>query len=145
MPVRKASPRKKFYTPEEANATLPLVRRIVEDVVSLAQELRERHDRLQRLGTIPAMTADDPYAEELEQVEREFARGRERMEGYESELKELGIELKDYFMGLVDFPCWMDGREVYLCWRLGEAEITHWHEVHTGFAGRRKLRVEAPL
>jgi hypothetical protein len=144
MPVRKASA-KKYFTPEEATATLPLVRRIVEDVVSLAQELRERHDRLQRLGSIPVQTAGDPYLEELEQVEAEIDRGLERMEGYERELKELGIELKDYFMGLVDFPCWMDGREVYLCWRLGEAEITHWHEVHTGFAGRRKLRVEARL
>src|SRR5438309_4064350 len=99
MPVRKPSA-KKYYTAEEANATLPLVRRIVEDVVSLAQELRERHDRLQRLGSIPVKTAGDPYLEELEQVEAEFVRGRERMEGFERELKELGIELKDYFMGL---------------------------------------------
>ena len=39
------------------------------------------------------------------------------------ELRQLGVELKDYFTGLIDFPCWMDGREVYLCWRLGEPEV----------------------
>ena len=61
------------------------------------------------------------------------------MHEYEQELKNLGIELKDYYTGLIDFPCWMDGREVYLCWRLGEPEVAYWHELEAGFAGRQKL------
>ena len=61
------------------------------------------------------------------------------MHEYEHELQQLGVELKDYFTGLIDFPCWMDGREVYLCWRLGEPEVGHWHELDDGFAGRQKL------
>jgi len=40
----------------------------------------------------------------------------------------------------VDFPCWMDEREVYLCWKLDEPEVSHWHEVDAGFAGRQKLK-----
>ena len=55
-----------------------------------------------------------------------------------------GIELKDYFTGLIDFPCRMDGREVYLCWRLGEPEVGHWHELDAGFAGRQKLLSTTP-
>ncbi len=61
------------------------------------------------------------------------------MREYEQELRKLGVELKDYFTGLIDFPCWMDGREVYLCWQLGEPEVAHWHELDAGFAGRQKL------
>ena len=61
------------------------------------------------------------------------------MHEYERELEQLGVELKDYYTGLIDFPCWMDGREVYLCWRLGEPDVAHWHEVTEGFAGRQTL------
>jgi hypothetical protein len=44
---------------------------------------------------------------------------------------------------LIDFPAWMNGREVYLCWRLGEPDVGHWHELDAGFAGRKKLSGEA--
>ena len=61
------------------------------------------------------------------------------MHEYEAELDQLHVELKDYYTGLVDFLCWMDGREVYLCWRLGESEVGFWHELDAGFAGRQPL------
>ena len=61
------------------------------------------------------------------------------MSGYQRELAQLGAVLKDDFMGLVDFPAWMDGREVCLCYKLGEAEISFWHEVDAGYGGRRPL------
>ena len=54
-------------------------------------------------------------------------------------MKKLKVELKDPFIGLIDFPCLMDGREVYLCWRLGEPELAHWHELDSGFAGRKRI------
>lgn len=57
-------------------------------------------------------------------------------------MKALGVELKG-FDGLCDFPSQRDGREVYLCWRLGEPEVHYWHELHTGFAGRQPLRAES--
>jgi hypothetical protein len=57
-----------------------------------------------------------------------------------TELHELGIQLKDYTRGLIDFPTMRDGRVVLLCWQLGETEkIEWWHEVEDGFAGRQKL------
>jgi len=111
MAARK-QPGKRYFTVSEANATLPYVRAVVRDVTELAAQLRERPD---------------------------LERGPERMQEYEEELRKIGVELKDYFKGLIDFPSVMDGREVYLCWRLGEPEVGHWHELEAGFAGRRKL------
>ena len=139
MAVLKPPTGKKYYTPASANATLPLVRVIVRDVTELARELRERHERLSGALSGKRSGLSDAHQEELLQAQQEVERGQERMHEYERELKELGIELKDYFIGLIDFPCWMDGRDVYLCWRLGEPEIAFWHELDEGFGGRHKL------
>lgn len=127
----------KYFSPTEANAMLPLVRAITEDIVKLAKDLRERRDRLDRAqgaGTIGAA-----HAAELEQAEADFERDKDRFLECQTELQNLGIELKDPVQGLIDFPSWKDGRVIYLCWRLGEPEVAFWHELHTGFAGRQSL------
>jgi len=146
MAARKPDPGKKYFTAQQANATLPLVRAIVRDVTELAQDLRERHQRLSR-GRGPGAGKNAPlseaHQEEMQQAQAELERGRERMQELERELAELGVELKDYFTGLVDFPSLMHGRVVYLCWRLGEPEVGHWHDLEAGFAGRQKLAAEA--
>jgi len=136
---------KKYFTVAQANSALPLVRAIVRDVAVLANELRERHERLNRLRPRERSGRSEAHQEELVQAEAEFERGQQRMQEYELELKQLGIELKDYFTGLIDFPCWMNGHEVYLCWRLDEPEVGFWHEIDAGFAGRQKLMVDAPV
>jgi hypothetical protein len=130
--------RKKFYTVDEANAALPLLRSILRDVTELARELRERHDRLARIP-VHAGAGNDAYREEVDQIQADLERGQEKMHEYEQELKNLNVELKDYYTGLIDFPCWMEDRAVYLCWRLGEPDVAHWHELDAGFAGRQKL------
>ena len=122
---------KKYFTIEEANKTLPLVKQIVGDISKLAHSMKERHERLEDL-TGPAK----------EEVEDSLSNDQDRMQELCDELNKLGIELKDFFTGLVDFPCWQDGREIYLCWRLDEPTIGHWHEVWAGFSGRRPLQVE---
>jgi hypothetical protein len=139
MAAQKPLMEKKYFTAAEANAALPLVRAIVRDITELSCDLRERQERrpLQRGALSKA------YEEERNVAEAEFERDRERLLSYEQELKNLGVELKDYFTGLVDFPCWMDNREVYLCWRLGEAEVAYWHERDAGFAGRQRLEEHA--
>jgi hypothetical protein len=131
-------PRKKFYTVDEANAALPLLRSILRDVTELAREVRDRQERLARVP-VPAGSGKDAYHEEVEEIQAELERGQEKMHEYEQELKNLNVELKDYYTGLVDFPCWLEDRAVYLCWRLGEPEVAHWHELDAGFAGRQKL------
>ncbi len=141
MPAGRPTRKKRYFTVAEANATLPLVRAIVDDITTLAQQLQERHELLMRV--LPdGRTAGDAHREELAHVQAEFDREQERMQEYERELRELGVELKDYRTGLIDFPCWMGNREVYLCWRRGEPEVAHWHELDAGVAGRQKLALE---
>lgn len=130
--------KKKHFTIAEANNMLPLVRSIVQDITELAKSLRERKERLQRAqqGDASLGTA---YHEELEHMQDEFEQERSKMQEFEQELAALGIELKDYFIGLIDFPAMHEGREIYLCWKLGEADVAHWHELDAGFSGRQKL------
>jgi hypothetical protein len=127
--------KKRYYTPAEANATLPLLRMIVHDITVVARTLTEQHARLGQL-----QEAAEPAPEhELDVAIAEMESAQEQMHAFERELKELNVELKDYLTGLIDFPARMDGRDVYLCWRLGEPEVAHWHELDGGFAGRQKL------
>ncbi len=129
--------KKKHYTLAEASAMLPLLRSILRDVTTLANELRDRYERLVRLQKAEGL--DRAHEEEVQQLVAEFERGQQKMREYELELDKLGVELKDYYTGLIDFRHMKDGREVYLCWRLGEPEIAHWHELDAGVAGRQKL------
>lgn len=142
MAASKSPRAKQYYTPVRANAALPLVRAIVQDIVDLARELRDRHERTARLQPGGRSGLSPAHEEELLQDREELERGKERMHQLEKELEDLGVELKDYFTGLIDFRCRMDGREVYLCWRLGEPAVAHWHELNSGFAGRQKLKMD---
>jgi hypothetical protein len=129
---------KKYFTPEQAEAMLPLVRSIVKDISELAHSLRDRHERLTRLqkgGVGKGLIT----ASQLEEEQAAWEHDSERLQECVDELTGLGVEMKDLFTGLVDFPCWKDGREICLCWKLGEARLGWWHEVDTGFAGRRPL------
>jgi hypothetical protein len=143
MKPKKRAHAKKHFTAAEANATLPLVRVIVQDITALAHDLKDRQDRLNRVRGSDESAMDPARREELQQVVGDFERDQERMHEYIKELERLGIELKDFMTGLLDFPSWMDDREVYLCWRLGEPEVAHWHELNTGFQGRQKLMAGA--
>jgi hypothetical protein len=140
MAVKKPAQGKKYYTVAEANAALPLVRAIVHDITELARDLRERYERLARVRPPEKGALGDAYQEEVQQVRAEFERDQERMHDYEKELANLGVEIKDYHTGLIDFSAWMDDHEVYLCWRLGEPEVAFWHELGAGFAGRQKIQ-----
>lgn len=124
------------FTLEHANRTLPLVRRIVEDVVRGHARWTEVVGELELLA--PGVRADrpDPRVEALEREAQSIAR---ELDAFERELAELGITLKDRRIGLVDFPAERDGRLVWLCWRLGEPSVQYWHEVDAGFAGRRPV------
>jgi len=118
------------YTPDLANQSLPLVRSIVTDVRDTALEMERLWGSLR--ATDPA---DEGYAELSDRV-REI---QERFAGLLEELKQLGIDLKDPFQGLIDFPAEREGKAVWLCWRLGEDSVEHWHELEAGFAGRQPI------
>jgi hypothetical protein len=142
MTTNKRKRSKKYFTAAEANATLPLVRSIVRDITELAVSLRDRHERLTRIGGRDRGGLGVAYQEEMQTLQEDIDRDQEQMQDYIRELGALGVELKDPFSGLIDFLAWMNDREVYLCWRLGEPEVAHWHELDAGFAGRQKLSAE---
>jgi hypothetical protein len=67
--------------------------------------------------------------------EKTFQRVKDAM----SEIDAIGVQVKDLDIGLLDFPCEVDGQTILLCWKLGENAITHWHGVSEGFAGRKLI------
>ena len=123
----------KYFTVAEANAVLtnikPLVAELIErraKVSRLSQEIRplltDMHNNVG--GTIPSQMTQDFIA-----IERLLTR-----------IQSYGCIVKDMNTGLLDFLALRNGREVYLCWRYGEPEIAYYHELHTGFNGRRALK-----
>jgi hypothetical protein len=134
---------KKYFNIEQANQMLPLLRAILRDIVELAHDLQQREERLSRIQPGQRNMLTEVHQEECQQMELELGKDAARLEEYVDELRRLGVELKGWD-GLVDFPAWMDDREVYLCWKLGEPEVAHWHEIDAGFAGRQRLLVAAP-
>ena len=130
---------RKLFTVEQANAVLPLVRAITSDLVRLSREVTERRERLALLSAGRSASAKDPYTEELAQIEEELDKDTEQLQAYVEELRELGVEPKSGPEGLVDFPAMIDERIVLLCWKLGESEVLHWHELDAGFRGRQSL------
>ena len=127
----------RLFTVDEANRTLPLVRRIVEDAVRQHRIWREKILELDLVAS--SARAEEPRlrAEQLEKEAQELAR---EIDGYQKELEELGIQLKDRRLGLVDFPSELAGKRVLLCWRLGETEVQFWHDEDAGYSGRQPLQ-----
>lgn len=76
-------------------------------------------------------------AKDIRTLQEQLETMLERLQDYIHELDEIGVELKDYETGLIDFPGRHQGRDVYLCWKMGEERVEYWHELHTGFAGRQ--------
>jgi hypothetical protein len=126
----------RIFTVEEANRTLPLVGRIVADLVREHEmwEDKVREFELATVGSTPEHP--DAIAELLQMEAQRLARD---IEGYISELNDLGVICKGMDTGLVDFRGQIDGREVYYCWKLGEQSVMYWHEIDAGFVGRQRL------
>jgi len=135
------SKNKRRFSLEQANKALPLVSRIVRDIVATHQNITTLQAKQAPAATgkggkvvKPAVAVDKNTSKFGGDKELEAA--VDRLQGFVDELMSIGVELKDYQTGLVDFIGRHQGRDVYLCWKLGEESVTHWHELHTGFAGR---------
>ena len=120
---------RRYFTVEEANQALPYVSRIAQDIQGSYREAAKLQERLDH----------DAPPDDVEQIRGDYEQAIGRLNRYVEELHEVGVELKDYEAGLVDFPSLHEGREVCLCWRTGEAKIQAWHEPHAGFAGRQDI------
>lgn len=117
---------RRCYTPELARRSLPLVSAIAGDIRDTAQKIRQIW--LEPRDGSGAVAAEERLAEL-----------RRRFSELVSELDTLGVELKDPASGLLDFRAQRGDEEVYLCWRLGEESVDHWHTLDGGFAGRRPM------
>lgn len=125
----------KIFTLEEANALLPEARQIVSELrahyrkISIFRETAKAAAKSAQFGGGGGMQGGTVYVNSIYQFNELTAR-----------LDELGIQLKDYERGLIDFPALREGRIVLLCWQLGEGdEIEWWHDIDAGFAGRRRI------
>lgn len=128
--------RPRLFTLEEANALLPRIAPILENLQSLKAELDSARLALARFT--PAMRANGHGMEALT-YERQIVDLVSRLTQGVREIAGYGVEVKDLDHGIVDFPSQRGGRIVYLCWRLGEDRISYWHELDAGFAGRQPL------
>jgi len=127
----------KLFTLTEANRTLPLVRRVVQDIMSVYPEWK---DLVAQYELIAAQARPD-WGESKEQLDLKahIDTVAGKINGYLRELDQVGCEFKGFDEGLVDFHGRLDEREVLWCWKHGEDRITHWHELDAGFAGRQPL------
>jgi len=124
----------KRFTLSEANRALPLVKRIVADVV-------KSHELVASLQSAVTSLGKDSSSKEATGIQKKLDAGVEQLQAYVDELREVGVDLKDYQMGLVDFIGRHQGHDVCLCWKLGEEQIGYWHEVESGFAGRQPVSI----
>jgi hypothetical protein len=127
----------KLFTLAEANRTLPLVRRIVQDVTSVYPAWK---DLVAQYEVIAAQSRPD-WGESPEQLalKAQIDDVARKINGYLLELEHVGCEFKGFDEGLVDFHGKLDEREILWCWKLGEERIAHWHELDAGFAGRQPI------
>ena len=118
----------KHFTPSEAKRTLPLVKRIVKDILDTSKEMRLLADDLG--GEIK----DNPVIGKMADDVHSFI----------EEIEEIGCHFKDwnFTIGLVDFPAIIDGQEVFLCWRSDEDEIRYYHGIDAGYSGRKLIPKE---
>ena len=126
-PVRPSRPKRRF-TLAQANSALPLVRRIVGDIV-------KTHGLVLRLQAEMERASGKEQAATQGRLDQSVG----KLEEYIDELNEVGCELKDYQVGLIDFVGRHESRDVYLCWKLGEEQVGFWHELSAGYAGRQPV------
>lgn len=125
---------RKYFTVEQANRTLPLVTRVVGDIVN---EYAEWKDHVRQYEMLSGTTTGEESAQQVALRSRVEAIA-ERIHGYVEELSLIGCVFKGFEEGLVDFYGKREDRDVFLCWKLGEPAVQHWHEIDAGFAGRKR-------
>ena len=122
----------KYFTLQEANQTLTLIRPWMEEVQSIRLKILKNQPE-----AWPAIekSAGNGGNRALSNMVQDF----EKIDALIHQIQDTGVLIKDINLGLLDFPALKDGREVYLCWQYGEGDIAFWHEVEAGYAGRQPI------
>ena len=143
----------RFFDLDAANAALPELRTILETLRDERSQLIELRDEFARQAALETATPGRAPVEEPVDEPDDVSPGadvrrrlRLRMQGVIDQMQagvaridELGVTLREIETGLIDFPALVSGRQVWLCWRLGEGHVAFWHELSEGFGGRREL------
>jgi hypothetical protein len=132
----------RHFTPDEANAVLPVVRPLVVRMAAVAGELAAAHARRSALEAPVGSNGGGIDARELAEASAAVTRLRAELGRALEAVREHGVQVKDPALGLIDFPALRRGEEVLLCWRLGEERVAYWHTLDGGFAGRRPLPLD---
>jgi hypothetical protein len=129
----------RYFTVEEANEALLEVRPLTEELVGHRRALVELQERQSAVTARIAGNGGNVEPHELEEVQEQLDEEVAGIARCVARIHEVGALVKDLDDGLVDFPATRDGRDVLLCWRLGEEEIGFWHGLDEGFSGRKPL------
>ncbi|MFQ5610727.1 MAG: DUF2203 domain-containing protein [Anaerolineae bacterium] len=123
---------RKLFTVDEANALLPRLRSLLEQLFAIRNEALALRPEVWPALEKAVGNGGSRKTGELIFLFRRF-------EAVVRQIQSLGCLLKDVERGLIDFPSWRKNREVYLCWAYGEKRVAFWHDVEAGFAGRQPL------
>jgi hypothetical protein len=122
----------RIFTLAEAQSLLPRLR-------SLLAEIGAKWDHMRKLNPEVQKARDKASFDGYSQSGVEYIESVSQLMFLIHQIKDMGVLLKDADRGLCDFPYLRQGRVVYLCWQLGEDQISYWHDIETGFAGREPL------
>jgi hypothetical protein len=130
----------RYFTLAEARAALPVVGRSIREAVQAKAHYMEAEkaiqDLVQRILMMGGINVDTVAAEAWK---AQYDSNAQALKNSMERIEDLGVLVKDLDIGLVDFPTLFRGEEVYLCWRMDENDIDHWHGVNEGFNGRRPI------
>jgi hypothetical protein len=121
-----------YFLPIEANETLPILRPMIRELMEISERIRIHQPEIWSMVEKSAGNGGNPA---LSRILPDF----DRLDFLLHKVQDMGIEVKDLTIGLVDFPALHEGRVVYLCWKYGEEQVAFWHELETGFAGRQRI------
>ncbi len=122
----------RYFTPEEANRVLPVVRALVAQIMQAREVIVKAQPDL---WPVLEKSIGNGGSKKAGELLREFR----QVENGVRDLQEIGCVLKDMSIGLVDFPALRENREILLCWKYGEPEVMFWHDLESGYQGRQRL------
>ena len=128
------------FTLDEALSLPPVLESLLRTAIAGKKIMEDVEAEMQALNHrifLNGGTHVDVVATARRKAER--AKAEQRAKDALAEIDSIGVQVKDLDIGLLDFPCEVDGRVVLLCWKMGEASITHWHGTDEGFAGRKLI------
>lgn len=127
------------FTVKAANQMLPLITRIVADLMTLSVDLEEQSEQIRGIESLPTPNKISAFADELKAIKESFSADRQRLVACHRELFSLGVKIDSLSEGVIDFPAFLNRRPVMLCWKLGEATVTHWHQINESYKHRREI------